>query len=156
MGTLARAVIIGAVVAVAAAVIGIQPAGAVSTQVFNTCDDARAAGYSNISIGQPGYSQALDRDGDGIACGDDEGAAAAPAVPPIQEPAPEVLGQSVDALPETGVGWSTPFLLAAAVLLVVTGRRFMSAGYEHRNWYPGRQDEVRFTVDSVTRRKRRR
>ena len=35
---------------------------------FQTCDDARAAGYHNMHRGAPGYSEHLDRDGDGIAC----------------------------------------------------------------------------------------
>ena len=35
---------------------------------FQTCDDARAAGYRNMHRGAPGYSEHLDRDGDGIAC----------------------------------------------------------------------------------------
>ena len=36
--------------------------------VFQTCADARAAGYRNMHRGAPGYSEHLDRDGDGIAC----------------------------------------------------------------------------------------
>lgn len=166
MRTLARTVMVGAVVTAVAMVVGAHPAGAAPAQVFTSCDDARAAGYSNIPVGQPGYNQALDADGDGFACEDDEGAAAAtPAVPlieepgstsPAPEPAPEVLGQSMEALPVTGVGWSTVYLLAAAMLLLAMGRRLMSAGYEHQDWYAGRREEVRFTVDSVTRRTRRR
>lgn len=35
---------------------------------FANCSEARAAGYSNIRRGQPGYRSALDRDNDGIAC----------------------------------------------------------------------------------------
>ena len=35
---------------------------------FQTCDDARAAVYRNMHRGAPGYSEHLDRDGDGIAC----------------------------------------------------------------------------------------
>ncbi|WP_278859137.1 GmrSD restriction endonuclease domain-containing protein [Rothia dentocariosa] len=35
---------------------------------FQTCVDARAAGYRNMHRGAPGYSDHLDRDGDGIAC----------------------------------------------------------------------------------------
>ena len=35
---------------------------------FQTCADARAAGYRNMHRGAPGYSDHLDRDGDGIAC----------------------------------------------------------------------------------------
>lgn len=35
---------------------------------FQTCADARAAGYRNMHCGAPGYSEHLDRDGDGIAC----------------------------------------------------------------------------------------
>jgi hypothetical protein len=35
---------------------------------FRTCKDARAAGYSRMRIGEPGYARHLDRDNDGIAC----------------------------------------------------------------------------------------
>ena len=35
---------------------------------FRTCKDARAAGYSRMRTGQPGYARHLDRDSDGIAC----------------------------------------------------------------------------------------
>lgn len=35
---------------------------------FKNCKEARAAGYSNIRKGEPGYRPKLDRDGDGIAC----------------------------------------------------------------------------------------
>jgi hypothetical protein len=49
-----------------------QPApayGAPATDIyFRNCSAARAAGYSRIRVGEPGYSGRLDRDGDGIAC----------------------------------------------------------------------------------------
>lgn len=35
---------------------------------FSSCKEARAAGYSNMRRGEPGYSPDLDRDGDGVAC----------------------------------------------------------------------------------------
>lgn len=35
---------------------------------FANCTEARAAGYSNIRRGEPGYAPKLDRDGDGVAC----------------------------------------------------------------------------------------
>jgi hypothetical protein len=35
---------------------------------FRSCKDARAAGYSDMKRGEPGYSPNLDRDNDGIAC----------------------------------------------------------------------------------------
>lgn len=35
---------------------------------FSSCKEARAAGYSRMRRGEPGYSSNLDRDGDGIAC----------------------------------------------------------------------------------------
>lgn len=35
---------------------------------FSNCKEARAAGYSHIRRGEPGYAPHLDRDGDGIAC----------------------------------------------------------------------------------------
>lgn len=39
-----------------------------SDVTFGSCKEARAAGYSNMRQGEPGYSPNLDRDGDGIAC----------------------------------------------------------------------------------------
>lgn len=39
-----------------------------STVFFNNCKEARAAGYSRMQRGTPGYREELDRDGDGIAC----------------------------------------------------------------------------------------
>ena len=44
-----------------------QPA-APSELNFSNCKEARAAGYSHIRRGEPGYAPHLDRDGDGIAC----------------------------------------------------------------------------------------
>jgi hypothetical protein len=35
---------------------------------FKNCTAARAAGYSNILRGKPGYAPHLDRDNDGVAC----------------------------------------------------------------------------------------
>ena len=35
---------------------------------FPNCKAAKAAGFSRIKRGDPGYSSNLDRDGDGIAC----------------------------------------------------------------------------------------
>lgn len=35
---------------------------------FSSCKEARAAGYSHMRRGEPGYASHLDRDGDGIAC----------------------------------------------------------------------------------------
>ncbi|MEV0282990.1 excalibur calcium-binding domain-containing protein [Kribbella sp. NPDC050820] len=36
--------------------------------VFSTCAEARAAGKAPLYRGRPGYSEALDKNGDGIAC----------------------------------------------------------------------------------------
>jgi Excalibur calcium-binding domain len=35
---------------------------------FRNCTEARAAGYSRMRAGQPGYARHLDRDNDDIAC----------------------------------------------------------------------------------------
>jgi hypothetical protein len=35
---------------------------------YANCSEARAAGVTPLSVGDPGYSPHLDRDGDGIAC----------------------------------------------------------------------------------------
>ena len=45
-----------------------KSSGGSSTVYFKSCKEARAAGYSDIKKGEPGYSSKLDRDGDGIAC----------------------------------------------------------------------------------------
>ncbi len=39
-----------------------------ATRKFGSCKAARAAGYTHMRKGQPGYSGNLDRDGDGVAC----------------------------------------------------------------------------------------
>lgn len=39
-----------------------------SSVKFSSCKAAKAAGYSNMKRGEPGYSTNLNRDGDGIAC----------------------------------------------------------------------------------------
>jgi hypothetical protein len=36
--------------------------------VFRSCAEARAAGKAPLHRGDPGYSAALDRNGDGVAC----------------------------------------------------------------------------------------
>lgn len=44
------------------------PATTVTALSFASCADAKAAGYSSMRKGEPGYSTKLDRDGDGVAC----------------------------------------------------------------------------------------
>ena len=39
-----------------------------SAVYFANCSEARAAGFSRIRRGSPGYASHLDRDGDGVAC----------------------------------------------------------------------------------------
>jgi hypothetical protein len=39
-----------------------------SLRYYARCDDARAAGVAPINVGEPGYREQLDADGDGIAC----------------------------------------------------------------------------------------
>ncbi|WP_241996479.1 excalibur calcium-binding domain-containing protein [Kribbella antiqua] len=36
--------------------------------VFTTCAAVRAAGLAPLYRGDPGYTEALDRNGDGVAC----------------------------------------------------------------------------------------
>lgn len=45
-----------------------SPQPAPSELNFSNCKEARAAGYSHMRRGEPGYASHLDRDGDGIAC----------------------------------------------------------------------------------------
>ncbi|WP_189093903.1 excalibur calcium-binding domain-containing protein, partial [Deinococcus ruber] len=63
---------------------------------FTSCAEAHAAGYSNIHIGSPAYSPALDRDGDGIACESGSGSTAPPstAQPTISANKPTVALQT--------------------------------------------------------------
>ena len=138
---------------------GAAPSAA--TQLFRNCDEARAAGFSNMRAGEPGYSADLDRDNDGIACDAEETAPAAPAVPdPVPQPAPqaampEVQAATQDSLAQTGVSMLTPLLLAAALALMFMGRRLQDAGYERLDWITGRRRaEVRYTVEPAGRRRR--
>ncbi|WP_449485939.1 excalibur calcium-binding domain-containing protein [Streptomyces avidinii] len=45
-----------------------EPAQPARPVYFDNCDDARAAGAAPLLRGGPGYRDALDRDGDGVAC----------------------------------------------------------------------------------------
>jgi excalibur domain protein len=45
-----------------------KSSGNSTTVKFKSCKAAKAAGYSDMKRGEPGYSSNLDRDGDGIAC----------------------------------------------------------------------------------------
>ncbi|TCC08814.1 excalibur calcium-binding domain-containing protein [Kribbella soli] len=44
------------------------PTSTPTTVVFRSCAEARAAGKAPLHRGDPGYSAALDRNGDGVAC----------------------------------------------------------------------------------------
>ena len=45
-----------------------KSSGNSTTVKFKSCKAAKAAGYSDMKRGEPGYSPNLDRDNDGIAC----------------------------------------------------------------------------------------
>lgn len=45
-----------------------KSSGNSTTVKFKSCKAAKAAGYSDMKRGEPGYSSNLDRDDDGIAC----------------------------------------------------------------------------------------
>jgi len=45
-----------------------QPHGALGSQPFRNCSEARAAGAAPVRVGDPGYAPRLDRDRDGIGC----------------------------------------------------------------------------------------
>ena len=45
-----------------------KSSGNSTTVKFKSCKAAKAAGYSDMKRGEPGYSSNLDRYGDGIAC----------------------------------------------------------------------------------------
>ena len=45
-----------------------KASGNSTTVKFKSCKAAKAAGYSDMKRGEPGYSPNLDRDNDGIAC----------------------------------------------------------------------------------------
>ncbi|NUR99478.1 MAG: excalibur calcium-binding domain-containing protein [Kribbellaceae bacterium] len=44
------------------------PAPTPTVVVYKTCAEVRAAGKAPLHRGDPGYSEALDRNGDGVAC----------------------------------------------------------------------------------------
>jgi hypothetical protein len=134
-------------------------AGAAPAQSFASCEQARAAGYSNMAAGTAGYSTALDRDGDGIACDESQFTAPPPEVMAATElpaaPAPvQAPAAPANALAETGVtSW---LLLLVAAGLFLAGRRLVSSGYEHLAWVSGRRhSHVRYTVERRPRRRRR-
>jgi len=45
-----------------------DPQSAAPSVYYRNCDAARAAGAAPLRIGEPGYADHLDRDGDGSAC----------------------------------------------------------------------------------------
>ncbi|MFI5694387.1 excalibur calcium-binding domain-containing protein [Kribbella sp. NPDC051586] len=45
-----------------------KPARAERTPYYRSCAEVRAAGKAPLRRGEPGYSRALDPDGDGVAC----------------------------------------------------------------------------------------
>lgn len=64
---------------------------------FANCDDARAAGNTNIPVTSPYYSSDLDRNNDGVACEDETAGGGV-----IVEPVPPVAPQPPAADPEVG------------------------------------------------------
>lgn len=127
-------------------------ANGAAAQSFATCDEAAAAGFSDMAQGSPGYAAALDRDGDGLACESGETA------PTPTTPA-EVLGTAQTAEQPPGelasTGTSAWILTAVALVLVLVGHRMLRAGYDRLDWVTGRRHaDVRFTVEPVRRRRR--
>lgn len=45
-----------------------KPARAQRAPIYRSCAEVRAAGKAPLRRGEPGYSRALDPDGDGVAC----------------------------------------------------------------------------------------
>ncbi|MDX2969501.1 excalibur calcium-binding domain-containing protein [Kribbella solani] len=48
----------------------VTPSTPPTTVYYRNCDEVRAAGKAPLYRGDPGYSRELDRNGDGVACGD--------------------------------------------------------------------------------------
>lgn len=124
----------------------------VAAQSFATCDEAAAAGFSDMAQGSPGYAAALDRDGDGLACGDGDSA------PTTTTPA-EVLGTAQTAEQPPGelasTGTTSWILAGVALALVLVGHRMVQASYDRLDWVTGRRHaDVRFTVEPVRRPRR--
>jgi hypothetical protein len=108
-------------------------------QAFANCEEAAAAGFTNILRGTPAYDPSLDANNNGIACEADEigGAATPPTVPPPAPaptapptvpppggpppggPPPGAGGETMTELPRTGV--ETAAALMALVLLLAGG-----------------------------------
>ena len=45
-----------------------EPSQVEASRYFSGCNEARAAGAAPIRVGEPGYREEMDGDGDGIAC----------------------------------------------------------------------------------------
>lgn len=52
----------------AAGLLVVVPSPQAAAAPFTNCDQARAAGVGALEVGDPGYSDDLDGDGDGVAC----------------------------------------------------------------------------------------
>ncbi len=148
------AALVGTVVLV---LVAVAPAAtALVGQSFATCEQAAAAGFTDMARGGPGYSEALDADGDGIAC--DTTDATPPAAPatPGTDPGAEVLGATAEATPATDelaeTGAPTWALLVVAGALLIAGRQLVRVADDHLGWVAGRQrSAVRYTVQPARR-----
>lgn len=89
-----------------------SPSASASGPLYANCDAARAAGAAPLHQGDPGYRSALDGDGDGVACEDDE-------TPPAAAPSLPVTGASATLPVSAGL----VLLLAAASYWAVMVRR---------------------------------
>ena len=122
----------GAAVAAAnpSAAVPLDESVAAPTQTFSNCDQARAAGYTNIPAGSPGYSASLDRDNDGIACDDESAPSSSSAATGSAQTQP------TQTLPVTGA--ASTLLAVIAFVLLALGMSFSAAGAHLKNPLTGR------------------
>jgi hypothetical protein len=69
-----KAAVVAAVLAAITLIAYLAGPGEPTGPSYTTCYDAWMADHAPLHSGQPGYSQQLDRDGDGTACETREGA----------------------------------------------------------------------------------
>ena len=78
--------------------------------VYKNCEEALAAGKTNIKKGEPGYSTNLDRDGDGIACESDTGSSGTTTTTTQGSSTPS------ETLPKTGVSTTAALIFGTGML----------------------------------------
>lgn len=118
--------------------------------VFENCSDAYRRGYALIPRGAPGYAPKLDGDDDGVACEDPPGGSGTRSSTAVASTSGSA---GTAGLAATGSSVLLPLSLFG-VGLILAGASAMTSD-AGRRWYATADPNVRYTIDSVSRKCRR-